>query len=223
MKIKKNVTDKVIAANQSNSRKSRGPGNFDAVRDNARKHGVLAKHLKFQNAAEEAEFEKLLRDITEEYGPSGTTERALVEEQAVCWWRLGVFDAWAMKELDNRRSAARAIVRAVAENYDDEQLPLFTQDNGSRSAAQLGWDCQELTIRSGSSNSEEADSDGLSDPKSKRGHVLIEAKLNSSIDTVLRYQTALKRDFYRAIATLRDLQRERREKTSANGSAGLDE
>jgi hypothetical protein len=70
------------------------------------------------------------------------------------------------------------------------------------------------------SNSEEADSDGLSDPKSKRGQVLIEAKLNSSIDTVLHYQTALKRDFYRAIATLRALQRERREKNSANGCGG---
>jgi len=45
--------------------------------------------------------------------------------------------------------------------------------------------------------------------------VLIAATLNSSMDTVARYQRALKKDFYRAIAALRDMQRERFSRNSA--------
>ena len=223
MKIRKTVTEKVIAANQRNSRKSHGPRNTDAVKENARKHGVLAKHLTFKSAEEEAEFEALRNEFTAEYQPSGATERALVEEACVCLWRLGILDGWATQALANRRGAARAIVQAVAENYTDEQLALFTQGDGSRSAAGLGWDCQELIIRTGSRNAEQEDAESLSDTKAKGGHVLIEAKLNSSIDTIARYQTSVKRDFYRAIAMLREIQREKRENSSFNGSAGHDE
>jgi hypothetical protein len=42
------------------------------------------------------------------------------------------------------------------------------------------------------------------------GHLQIEAKLSTSLDTILRYQAALKRDLYRAIAALRVLQHDRR-------------
>jgi vacuolar-type H+-ATPase subunit I/STV1 len=111
-----------------------------------------------------------------------------------------------------------ATVRALANNYDEEQLPLFTQENGLRSAAQLGWDCQELIIRIATSRSEQEDASIMSEKKAKSGNLVIEAKLNSSIDTVVRYQAAIKRDFYRAIATLRDVQRER---VAKNGAKAL--
>jgi len=122
-----------------------------------------------------------------------------------------------MQELAQRRQAATAILRTLAENYDGEQLPLFTQRDGSDSAVRLGWDCQELVVRTGTRNSEQED-EGSSrgrDSKGKVGHVQIEARLNTSSDTILRYQTAIKRDLYRAIAELRSLQRERREKALA--------
>lgn len=209
MKVRKTVTDKVVAANQGNSRKSPGPTNIEAVKQNARKHGLLAKHLTFQNAEEEAEFEKLLRDFEDEYTPLGATESALCGEAAVCLWKLSILDGWVMQDFANRRDAAQAIVRAAADHSDDRQLPFFTEGNGSRSAAQAGWDCRELTIRSGTSNVEQEEALSESDTKAASGHVLIEAKLNPSIETTTRYQAALKKDFYRAIAMLRELQRER--------------
>ncbi len=218
MKIQKTVTQKVVAANRRNARKGTGPRDPGAVNQNACKHGLLAKHLRFQSADQEAEFASLLRDFEEEYQPSGVTESALVEEAAVCLWKLGILEGWALEEFVNRRNAAQAIVRTVAENCDEKQLPFFTQGNGSRSAAQLGWDCQELLIRSGTSNVEDADVFDMSDKRATSGHVLIAAKLNSSIDTIARYQSALKKDFYRAIAALRDMQRERLSKNSANVS-----
>jgi hypothetical protein len=39
--------------------------------------------------------------------------------------------------------------------------------------------------------------------------VHIEARLNTSLDTILRYQAAIKRDLHRAITELRSRQRER--------------
>ena len=41
------------------------------------------------------------------------------------------------------------------------------------------------------------------------GAVQIEVKLNTSMDSILRYEAALKRDLYRAIRTLLEIQRQR--------------
>jgi hypothetical protein len=209
MTIKKTVTQKVIVANQSNAQKSPGPGDTAAVRQNARKHGLLAKHLKFKNAEEEAEFEKLLRDFEDEYRPLGATESALCGEAAVCLWKLSVLEGWAMQDFADRRDAAQAIVRAAADNSNDRQLPFFTEGNGTRSAAQAGWDCHEVLIQSGTSDVDQDQALTDSDSKSKSGHLVIEAKLTPSIETTARYQAAVKKDFYRAIDVLRELQRER--------------
>jgi hypothetical protein len=210
VKVQRTVTEKVVAANRSNGRNKKRPRDPGVVNQNARKHGLLARQLKFGSAEQEADFVRLLRGFEQEYEPSGATETALVEEAAVCLWKLGLLEGWAMEEFANRRNAAQALVRAVAENCDDKQLPFFKQGNGSPSPAQLGWDCEELVIRSGTSNVEDEDEDilGVSDRRATTCQVLIAAKLKSSIDTIGRYQAAFKKDFYRAIAALRDLRRE---------------
>ena len=208
MKIKKSVTEKVIAANRANAQKGTGPQSTRTVKLNALKHSVLAKHLVFRDEQEEAEFNNLQAELEDEYQPCGQTERALVDEIAICLWKLQILNGWELQEITNRRKAAKAILRAVAENYDEEQLPLFTKGDGSRSAARLGWDCQELIVRTGTRNSEQ-DESFAGDTKDKAGHVQIEAKLTTSLDTILRYQAALKRDLYRAIAALRAIQAQR--------------
>jgi len=208
MKIKKTVTGKVIAANRANARNGTGPRNTQAVRQNAVTHGLLTKRLVFQDEEEKKEYNTLLDELETEYQASGRTEWALVEEIAICLWKLQILNGWEVQEITNRRKAAKAILRAVAENYDEEQLPLFTKGDGSRSAARLGWDCQELIVRTGTRNSEQ-DESFAGDTKDKAGHVQIEAKLTTSLDTILRYQAALKRDLYRAIAALRAIQAQR--------------
>jgi len=203
MKIRRTVTEKVVAANRASSGKSTGPGDTAAIKDNARKHGLLARHLKFQNEEEAAEFARLRKGFEEEYGPSSATDWVLVEEAAVSLWKLGILEGWTMEELANQRNAAQAIMGAVADNRDEQQLPFFTGQNGSASAAQRGWHCHELVIRSGTTKFEQEDVLCEPDMKPTRGQVLIEAKLNSSIETISRYQTTFKKDFYRAIAMLR--------------------
>jgi hypothetical protein len=201
VKIKKSVTEKVVAANQTNGRKGTGPKNTRTVKLNAVKHSLLAKHLVFRDEQEKTEFNNLLAELEDEYQPDGRTYRALVEEIAICLWKLQILYGWEVEEITNRRKAAKAILRAVTEKYDEDQLSLFTNGDGSHSAARLGWDCQELIVRTGTRNSEQDESFG--DKTDKSGQVQIEAKLTTSLETILRYEAALKRDLYRAIAALR--------------------
>jgi hypothetical protein len=204
MKIKKSVTDKVIAANCANARKSTGPHDVAAVETNGVKHGLLARQMKFENEDERLEFGLLLESVHQEYQPSGPTGAILVEEIATCIWKLKIAYRWEAQELENRSNAA-ALVCAVAENYYEQPLPMFRKADGSRSTAQLGWVCEELIIQSGSRKGEQEYGSGLRDRdyKDKAGQVSIEAKLGSGLDMVLRYQVRLKKDLYRAIAELR--------------------
>jgi hypothetical protein len=209
MKIKKTVTPKVIAANRTNAQKSTGPRDTITVSQNATKHGLLAKNLRFETDDEKEEFNRLVRELEEEQEPVGRMERALTEEAAVCLWKLQSANDYEAQELANRRKASKAILKILAENDDKEQLPLFaTQWDGSPSPAQLGWECEELVVRADTKNSE-LKSHESGDKKGKAGHVQIEAKLNTSLDAILRYQAAIKRDFYRAFHALRRIRRER--------------
>src|SRR5438132_1311455 len=105
------------------------------------------------------------------------------------------------------RRTTKAIMKSVAETYYEENLSLFNSSNGKPSAAQFGWDCHELIVRSGTRNSEQ-ENPSSGDWNGKAGHVQIEAKLNTSLDSILRYQAAIKRDLYRAMAALRAMRRD---------------
>lgn len=216
MKIKKTISDKVFAANRSNAQRSSGPRSVSgklAVSCNAVKHGLLAKRLVFGDEEEEKEFNTLMDDLQLDSQPEGALERMLTEEIGIIWWKLKQTLDWELQEIRDRRRAAKAILQAVAQNYSDEQLLLFTRTDGSHSAAGLGWDCQELVVRTGTTSSEQEEEEGARESSDKTGHtdhVQIVAKMNTSMETVLRYHAHLKRDFYRAITTLRDIQCERR-------------
>lgn len=60
--------------------------NYEAVRYNALKHGVLSKHVVLPHEDRE-EFENLLAALITEQQPSGATELHLVEELASIMWR----------------------------------------------------------------------------------------------------------------------------------------
>jgi hypothetical protein len=209
MKLKKTVTERVLAANRANAEKSTGPRKTQAVKQNARKHGLLSESLLFKSEEERQNFDELLNDLQDEQNPSGRLERILVEEVAASVWKLRTTNAWETKELLNRRKAAKAVLQRVAENNGHEQLQLFSSWDPRGSAAQRGWDCQELVIRTWSRN-RERDRNELS-PENIAVDVQVEAKLTSSLDTILRYRAAIKRDLYRAFAVLRDIRHHREE------------
>ncbi len=204
MKSKKTMTKKAILANRANARKSTGPRNTAAVAQNARKHGLLSKKLRFQNDEDAEAFRELLEELDNEQKPTGPMERTLLEDVAISIWKLRTTNGWDIAELINRRKSAKAVMRTLEENCGDEQLRLFTDMDDQRSALRRGWDCHELIVRTGTKNVDEKDG-SFGGASTQAGHVQIEAKLSSSLDSVLRYQAAIKRDLYRAMAVLRDM------------------
>ncbi len=77
----------VIALSASNeSAPAATAGNYEAVRFNAMKHGILSR-LTVLAHEDGSEFADLLAALIEEHRPAGMTERHLVEELATIIWR----------------------------------------------------------------------------------------------------------------------------------------
>lgn len=85
---------KQIAANRRNARRSTGPrtpAGKAAVRHNALKHGILARETIITHGdhpENQADLEQLLADLHDDCRPEGPLEELLVQQIAVCYWRL---------------------------------------------------------------------------------------------------------------------------------------
>lgn len=213
MTIRKNVPEKVLIANRTNAKKSTGPHSTEVSSLNSFKHGLLAKKLHFRNDEERAEYKALLRDLRKEQIPEGAAAQILVEDAAVCIWKLRKIAGWDLAAIEHRRQAGKVMVGALIGSFDDEQLNLFDRNVFGESRASRGWDCESLAVRTIRMESQGPAKMSLH-PESKSGHIEIEAKLCSSLQTVLKYQATIKRDLYRALSELREIRRERREEES---------
>jgi hypothetical protein len=154
------------------------------------KHGLLAARLRFENAEQKKEFGNLQEALETDYEARNKTEEILVEEMAVSLWRVAMANAWFAQEYQHRRGSAERIIAAPASRCDEGQIPLFPPKPDAPSMEQLGLDCGELIVHSGTSLSEHEDPDSLSERSGKIGHLVLEAKLVSSAETVLRYQAS---------------------------------
>ena len=240
MKTKRTVTNDVLKANQSNARKSAGPRDTTRTARNARTHGLLAQYLVFDDVEEESAFQSLLARLMLDRRPVGCLEAALIDEIAVCLWKMSKANQLEQVEMSNRRKASRSILDSVVAHSEQEPLPLFQRDDGTMSAARCGWECEELVVHTGTRNSRietghegtinstgNANTTGRSNFQKATGHehakntagqVHIEARLTNSIDSLLRYTASIKRDFYRAIRALHEMQRERVERSADSGA-----
>ena len=222
MNIHKTVTEKVVQANRKNAERSTGPKSTVgklAVRYNGVKHGLLAKQILFRHdETRQQEFKDFLDGLEHDLMPVGTIERMLVEEIGACWWKLQAATKWELKEFRNRRSASKQVISELQGAGCD--LDLF--DQRSEGSTNPQWECETLVVRSTKGTSHTKEKPGVTYDQSPfadhsastdrdRGCLEVEATLTSSLPTILRYETNLKRDYYRAIDTLRDLQRRRQE------------
>lgn len=112
----KSVTPAVLAANRANSKRSTGPRRTGTVKHNAIKHGLLMRDLHFKDEQGEAEFKKFRHELMADIRPEGAIETMLVEEVAVCWWKLREAMDWESKLFKASRSAAKATVEAYGES-----------------------------------------------------------------------------------------------------------
>lgn len=90
----KTVSDKQLAANRANARKSTGPRTPQGKArssQNAVKHGILARAV-LPSALEAVEsredFDQLLASLTDLFAPEGIVEVLLVQQIAAAYWRL---------------------------------------------------------------------------------------------------------------------------------------
>lgn len=208
MKIKKTMTPAAIEANRQNG-KSGGPKTErgkNTVRKNAIKHGLSAKQLIFRDEAEKAEFEAFSDELERERRPQGIFQRMVTEGIAVTWWRLQVAEGWESAEIRTHRDASKSILRKLIEQSGDTEFPLFEKGIDNSAAAKLSFDCDELVVRSSHTNRENSKEDKLTMQEAHTGQLEFAARLTSSLDTVLRYKTGLKKDLYKQIQLLMELQ-----------------
>jgi hypothetical protein len=92
MGIKKTVTDKTIAANRANARKSTGPTTGAGKRRaqmNSLKHGFFAKELQF-GEEERLEFEALRESLSQQFAPAKPMQQIAFDKIVCCCWRCKV-------------------------------------------------------------------------------------------------------------------------------------
>ncbi len=90
----KRVTEKQLAANRANARKSTGPRTPEGKaisRHNALKHGILAQALIPEALAlyeSQDAFDELVTELLDIFKPINAIEELLIQQIAVAYWRL---------------------------------------------------------------------------------------------------------------------------------------
>ena len=138
----------------------------------------------------------------QERKPDGIVERALVEEIAVCLWKIADAAELQSRDLRLRDRATTYVIQTFAKGCDDK-LPFDAHSRYDLG----GLECKELLLRMAIA---EKDTYACDEDEEKREHTLLGARLGNSLETTMRYTAALKRDLYRAIDKLESLQNSRK-------------
>jgi hypothetical protein len=210
MKVKKTVTSEVLSANRKNAKKSPGPkteGGKLRSKLNARTHGLLAATLAFGSDEEAARYTEFLELLGRDYAPDNVVEALLVKEVADTTWKLQESSTWEAEAVRCRRASSLLVIKALAADSSGSilgpDLPLV-RDSALTSAIG-GWDCSELSLFCRRSKNTSAQEGIREDEKATGDQVGAEVKLASSLGTVMRYRSMLKRDLHHAIDQLERL------------------
>jgi hypothetical protein len=214
MTHKKSVSDAVRAANLANAQSSTGPRTEQGKSNssnNAVRHGILARKVVLDTEEQRAEFLELCQHCKTELRPKGLIEKFIVEEIATLLWKLGIAEFLEVRELLRRQELSDDVDSIFNE---DLELPI----SGYDLPLDRGWDCERMVVRAvaGTDKRYSATTCGPRVFQGKIIHFLKGRENNDDhevdhLESMTRYQAKLKRDFYRAIDTLRKMQAERRE------------
>lgn len=119
---KKTVSERQLAANRANARKSTGPRTPEGkeqVSTNAIKHGLIAHRLLLPNDPEEsaAELEALRARFQEEIQPQSVLEQILIERLAACYWRLRRIYQFETNSILRARDESHTVWAEMARSY----------------------------------------------------------------------------------------------------------
>jgi hypothetical protein len=225
VKHRKTVTDAVRSANRHNAQSSTGPRSGHGKSNsshNALRHGILAKRVVLETHEERVEFRKLFEHYENYYRPEGPLEEFLVADIVLLSWKLGISEGLVMRELSLRQDVPDQLGSVF---HGDLDLPISESDL----PIDRGWECERIVVRA-VSGKDESSSNASRGPavvqdkvvkefqnsgnhtSQKVGHLEVEAVMGNSLEKLSRYQSALRRDLYRAVEMLRTVQADRRKR-----------
>ena len=217
MKHKRHMSDAAIAANRENAKASTGARTKEGkerASHNSWRHGILATTTNVRTHKDRTEFRRIRRLWTKEFDPHGTLEKFFVEEVTGLSWRLGITEEVEIRELLRRRNTAED---ANSEQALDDKIELPVDE--WELPVNRGWECEQVIVRAVSGD-EEGDTDNTKMRAAAAGTIAtkaenvsgnrkhhaqqieVQALMGSSLDTVSRYRSGLKRELYRAIDKL---------------------
>ena len=208
------TSDKQHEANRRNARKSTGPRTSEgkaAVRLNALRHGLLSTEVLLPGEDEDT-FRELDERLRAELQPVGELENILVDRISAAYWRLrrlgrieaGIFAWERYEELAERADReARSYVWDVPEDARDPRRPQIVDPKRYEEALSRAWQMrreqEDETATLGRTFARDAD----------------RANAYSKLS---RYETAIERQFYRA---LHELERRQAARSGRNVPAPL--
>jgi len=204
MKTRKTVTDKVIAANCANSKKSPGARTKrgkEVVSQNALKHGVLAQKFPFKGDQEEAAYSRLISDYKKTIDWENPSLRMAAEEAVVSHLRRGRALKLEMRLWQKQNPATELALESIR-NSKLVDTGFGVIDRESR------WECTEVTVAAKKNDERQLRNGPLANNTGDGHEIQLHAKFQDPMDKALRYQRATARDFYRALDLLDKLQRQ---------------
>src|SRR5712692_153046 len=187
MKIKKSVTQKVIAGNRENSGKSTGPktrrGKMISS-GNAGKHLISAKNLRFKDEEEEEAYSTVLADLERPLDVHDAPAHMMAEVLALNYLRYG-----RSFKLDQRihRSHNTATDVALEAVRDSNLLGVNYFGSGD---SKLGWEIRELSLTKKRGSESQTKNGPVALERGDDHHVEFQAKFANPGELVLRYQRA---------------------------------
>jgi hypothetical protein len=187
---------------------------------NSRKHGLFARDLHFSSNEEREQFDELHEELQQDRKPRGALQEMIVRQMAKCVWYLLWVQQRIALEFSKRDGASWATtLREFMGKSKALALPL--PDGSQKAEAWLPWDCKELSLKlvGGDHNVQNLhevsgnDLQFVKDMKNKRSRndtvqrFELELKLGDSLETLRRYEAALRRELFQYIEILDRLQR----------------
>jgi hypothetical protein len=218
MHIRKHVSREVIEANRKNSHHSHGPittRGKEAVRHNAVTHGLLARALVFKSEREKQSFRAYCRRLCEDLAPRDALEMMYVEDLANAEWRLKRATRWeqAIGKRDDTTAIAEDALQSGTRRLG---ILSFPGEESSR-----GWRCKGLSF----SLTKDSETESISSLSGDPSGVELAATLTDPVgdlDTILRYERAIRKDRDTAMDRLLRLQRRRAKAHRESRHKGFD-
>jgi hypothetical protein len=207
------ASERQHAANRANSRRSTGPKTLEGkavVRFNGLRHGLLARAAVVLPGEDASAFEDLRDAIRADLAPIGPVESFLTDRVVNAMWRL-----WRLERVETALFHWRA--HKIRADHLASQLPILSNSL---------FDMLDLSDRSPNTTKKALD---RSMQECRRDEVLLarafdaDTRDGDAFGNLSRYQAGLERTLSRSLYELRQLQDQRRNRSSTVLDAEADQ